>query len=123
MTADLPKAASSWRTRRSASKASPAISIGGRLRQLRIGPGQVLRLPRGEQKFQRITERVDEGIDVCAQPTPAVADRLILVFLLGASALCRAREQWCCRSSHIRCRCRLPSVATGAPTPRPFLSG
>jgi hypothetical protein len=45
-----------------------------------IGAGQVVRLSRRQQEAQRIAERVDEGVDLCAQPAAAVAECLILNF-------------------------------------------
>ena len=54
--------------------------IGGHFRQQRIGAGQVVRLSRRQQEAQRIAERVDEGVDLCAQPAAAVAECLILNF-------------------------------------------
>jgi hypothetical protein len=46
-----------------------------------------VRLPRRRQKCQRIAERVDQGMDFCAQPAAAAANGLIVIFL-SAPALC-----------------------------------
>ena len=63
-------------------------AIGHHGRQQRVGAGQIVHLSGGQQKRQRIAERVDQGVDLGAQPTPAMPDRLILVFFLSAPALC-----------------------------------
>jgi hypothetical protein len=54
--------------------------IGRHIRQQRIGAGQVVRLSRRQQEAQRIAERVDEGVDLSAQPAAAVAKCLLLNF-------------------------------------------
>jgi hypothetical protein len=54
--------------------------IGGHLRQQRIGSDQIVRLPGGQQKSQRVAERVDQGMDFRAQPAATVAERLVVIF-------------------------------------------
>ena len=54
--------------------------LGGHLRQQRVGAGEIMGLSRGQQKAQRIAERVDQGMDFGAQSALATADRLIIVF-------------------------------------------
>jgi hypothetical protein len=71
---------------------------GGHLREQRVGPDQIMRLPRCQQECQRIAERIDQGMDFCAQPAAAVADRLINLFFWGRRHCAVAPEQWCCRS-------------------------
>ena len=62
--------------------------IGGEVRQEGVGALQIMRLPGGEQKFDRVAECVDQGMDLGAQPAFAAADRLVLAIFLGAPALC-----------------------------------
>jgi hypothetical protein len=45
-------------------------------------------LSRRQQKRQRIAEGVDQGMNFCAQPAAAVANRLSVIFFFGAPALC-----------------------------------
>lgn len=54
--------------------------VGGHMRQQRIGPGQVVRLSRRQQKAQRIAERVDQRMDLGAQTAAAAAKGLVLNF-------------------------------------------
>ena len=54
--------------------------VGGHLRQQRISRGQVVRLSRRQQKAQRITERVDQRMDLGAQTAAAAAKGLVLSF-------------------------------------------
>jgi hypothetical protein len=54
--------------------------VGGHMRQLRIGPGQVVRLSWGQQEVQRIAERVDQRMDIGARPAAAAAKCLVLNF-------------------------------------------
>ncbi len=62
---------------------------GGHLRQRRASaPVRVVRLSRGQQERQRVAERVDQGVDLGAQPALAAADRLIVISTRGAPALC-----------------------------------
>ncbi len=62
--------------------------IGGEVRQEGIGTLQIMRLPGGEQEFDRVAECVDQGVDLGAQPAFAAADRLVCAIFLGAPALC-----------------------------------
>ena len=62
--------------------------VGGELRQKCIGAEQVMCLPRSEQEADRVAERVDQGMDLGAQPAFAAADRLVFAIFLGAPALC-----------------------------------
>jgi hypothetical protein len=50
------------------------------VRQQRTGPGQVVRLPRGQQEAQRIAERVDQRMDFRAETTTAASKCLVLNF-------------------------------------------
>jgi hypothetical protein len=97
--------------------------IGLHLRQQRIGAVEVVGLPPGQQKPQRIAERVDQRVDFCAQPAAAAANRLIIVFFWGRRRCADGRAQWCCRSSHIRYRHRPRDVQTAAARPRYWPSG
>jgi len=54
--------------------------VGGHMRQQRISPGQVVHLSRRQQKAQRLAERVDQRMDLGAQPPAAAAKRLVLNF-------------------------------------------
>ena len=54
--------------------------IGRHLRQQRVGADQIVRLSRGQPKGQRIAERVDQRMDLGAQPAAATPDSLIVVF-------------------------------------------
>lgn len=54
--------------------------VGGHMRQQRISPGQVVRLSRRQQEAQRIAERVDQRMDLGAQPAAAAAECLVLNF-------------------------------------------
>jgi hypothetical protein len=47
-----------------------------------------VRLPRREQESQWVAEGIDQGMDFGAQPAAAATDRLVLIFFLGAPALC-----------------------------------
>ena len=68
--------------------------IGGEERQEGIGTLQVMRLSRGQKEPGRIAERVDQGMNLGAQPASAAADRFVAAaFFLGAPALC-----WCART-------------------------
>ena len=44
--------------------------------------------PGGQQEAQRVAEGVDQSVDFGAQSALAAADRLIVIFFLGAPALC-----------------------------------
>jgi len=62
--------------------------VGRHLRQQRVGAKEIVGLSRGQQESERIAERIDQSMDFGAQPAAAKSDRLILVFFLGAPALC-----------------------------------
>jgi hypothetical protein len=47
-----------------------------------------VRLSRRQQQVQRIAERVDQRMDLGAQPAAAAAKRLVFSFFLSAPALC-----------------------------------
>ena len=47
-----------------------------------------MRLSGGEQEGDRVAERVDQGVDLGAQPALAATDRLVFANFLGAPALC-----------------------------------
>jgi hypothetical protein len=53
-----------------------------------ISPSQVMRLSGGEQEGDGVAERIDQGMDLGAQPAFAAADRLVFAVFLGAPALC-----------------------------------
>src|SRR5262252_5037939 len=57
------------------------------MRQQRIGPGQVVRLTRRQQKAQRIAERVDQRMDLAAQTAATAAEGLVLSFFERAGAV------------------------------------
>jgi hypothetical protein len=61
--------------------------IGLHMRQQCISAGQVVRLPWGQQKAQRIAEGIDQGVDFGGQSAARSADRLLAVFF-RAPALC-----------------------------------
>jgi len=88
------------------------------VRQQRIGAGQVVRLSRRQQKAQRIAERVDQGMDLCAQAAAAAAKRLIVYFFWERRRCAGTPGRWCCRSSRIRCWHRLRDAERRAPIPR-----
>ena len=54
--------------------------IGRHLRQQRVGAGQIVGLSRGQPKGHRIAERVDQRMDLGAQPAAATPDGLIVIF-------------------------------------------
>ena len=62
--------------------------VGGERRQEGVGAEQVVCLARRQQEADRVAQRVDQGVDLGAQPTLAAADRLVLAVFLGAPALC-----------------------------------
>src|SRR3954451_22939767 len=62
---------------------------GGEVGQQRVGPLQVVCLPRREGEAGRVAERVDQGVDLRAQAAAAAPDRLPApAAFLGAPALC-----------------------------------
>ena len=60
----------------------------GEVRQQGIGSLQVGRLPRRERAAGRVAERVDRGVDLGAQATPAAPDGFIAAVFLAAPVLC-----------------------------------
>src|SRR3954467_2910906 len=62
--------------------------VGGEVGQQRVGPLQVVRLPRREREPGRVAERVDQGVDLRAQAAFAAPDRLVASAFLTAPALC-----------------------------------
>jgi hypothetical protein len=52
-------------------------NVSVKLRQQYIGPFQIAGLSAGEMKFNRITEGVDSGVNLGAQPTLAASDGLL----------------------------------------------
>lgn len=67
--------------------------IGCHLRQQRIGSDQIVGLPGGQQESQGVAERVDQGMDLRAQPAATVADRLVLIFFWERRRCADARAQ------------------------------
>ena len=73
------------------------VGVEGSVRQERVGLQlgqkgvralQVVGLAGGEQKANRVAQRVDQGVDFGAQPAPAAPDRLVAAVFFGAPALC-----------------------------------
>ena len=62
--------------------------VGGKLGQEGVGAVQVVRLSRREQEADRVAERVDQSVDLGAQPAFAAADRLVRAGFFCAPALC-----------------------------------
>src|SRR3954462_12294104 len=62
--------------------------LGLKLREQRIGSGQIVLLTAGEMKAGRIAERIHQGVDLGGQPALAAADGLIIAQFLGAPAAC-----------------------------------
>jgi hypothetical protein len=54
--------------------------VAGHMRQQRISPGQAVRLSRRQQQARRIAERVDQRMDLRAQPSASTAECLVLNF-------------------------------------------
>ena len=97
--------------------------ISGHLRQQGIGSDQIVGLPRRQQESQRVAEGVDQGVDFCAQPAAAFADRLVLIFFWERRRYAGAPARLCCRAWRIRCRPRWRGAQTPVPTPRSSPSG
>ena len=53
-----------------------------------IGPNQIMGLAASQDELDRITERIDQGMDFGAQPSARAADCLVLASFFGAPALC-----------------------------------
>ena len=62
--------------------------VGDDQRQKRVSTRQVMRLSRGEQEPDRVAERVDQRVDLRAQPAFAAPDRFVCAVFFGAPALC-----------------------------------
>ena len=62
--------------------------VSRQLRQKGVGAEQVVRLAGSEQEAKRIAERIDQRMDLRAQPAFAAADRLVLAGFFCAPALC-----------------------------------
>ena len=63
-------------------------SVGLHLRKQHVGPFQVMGLARGEQEAKRIAQRIDERMNLGAQPAFAASDRLVFAVFFCAPALC-----------------------------------
>src|SRR5262245_23112757 len=57
-------------------------------RQQVIRSLQVVFLATGQEEADRIAERIDQGMDLGAQPTARAADRLVFTGFFSAPALC-----------------------------------
>ena len=53
-----------------------------------IGADQIVSLATGQVEADRIAERIDQSVDLGAQPAARAADRLVLAVFLWAPALC-----------------------------------
>jgi hypothetical protein len=53
-----------------------------------VGTNQVVRLAPGQMKADRIAQRIDQGMNLGAQPAPRASNRLILADFFWAPALC-----------------------------------
>lgn len=62
--------------------------VGGKRGQEGVGTLQVVRLAGREQEADRVAERIDQGVDLGAQPAFAAADRLVFAGFFCAPALC-----------------------------------
>ena len=80
---------------------------GGKAWQQRVGAFEIVSLPGRQVKAGRITQRIDSGMDLGAQPSLAASDGLLLPRAGGAFFVRRrcadGREQWSNRSSRTRC--------------------
>ena len=91
---------------------------GRHLRQQRVGAKEIVGLSRGQQKSERIAERIDQSMDFGAQSAAATSDRVILVFFWEHRHCADAPARWCCRSSHIRYRRRRRDIRRFFARPR-----
>ena len=75
----------------------PLVSVKGLVGNddLRLDRGQkviraveIMRLTRAQQKISRITQRINAGMDLCAQPAAGAPDRLVAAVFFRAPALC-----------------------------------
>ena len=62
--------------------------VGRKVGQQDVGTLQIVRLPRRQRETGRVTERVDRGVDLGAQATPATPDGFIAAVFFAAPALC-----------------------------------
>ena len=62
--------------------------VGLQIPQQVIGTNQIMRLAAGQMKADRIAQRIDQGMNLGAQPAPGASDRLILADFFWAPALC-----------------------------------
>jgi hypothetical protein len=53
-----------------------------------ISTDQIMSLPTGQMKTDRIAKRIDQGVDLGTQPAAGSADRLVLAGFFFAPALC-----------------------------------
>ena len=53
-----------------------------------VGPFQVVCLAAGQEEADRVAQRVDQGVDLGAQPAARASDRLVLAGFFSAPALC-----------------------------------
>jgi hypothetical protein len=53
-----------------------------------IGPRQIMRPTAGQAEPDRVAQRIDQGMDLGAQPAPRATDRLVLAGFFWAPALC-----------------------------------
>jgi len=53
-----------------------------------VGTDQIMRLATGQVEADRIAERIDQGMDLGAQPAARAPDRLVLAIFFLAPALC-----------------------------------
>src|SRR3954451_24206780 len=97
--------------------------LGLKLREQRIGSGQIMLLTAGQVKADRIAKRIHQGVDLGGQPALATADGLVWPSFLGCRPRADARARSLSRSSRTRCRHRPPRAGTPAPTPRPWPTG
>jgi len=62
--------------------------LGLHVRQKVVGTDQIVRLATGQVEADRIAERIDQGMDLGAQPAARAPDRLVLAIFFLAPALC-----------------------------------
>ena len=62
--------------------------FGSHIRQQRGGPFQIMGLARRQDEVQRIAQRIDERMNLGAQPAFAAPDRLVFAVFFCAPALC-----------------------------------
>ena len=53
-----------------------------------VGASQIVCLAAGQEEAQRITQGIDQGMNLGAQPSPGAADGLVLADFFLAPALC-----------------------------------